>query len=87
MARALLKDGREIELVKDCGCVTHDGPHWLHMDNLCKELNAQHKRPETLSPKGFVVEERARLQNLLYQMESRSIVRLIRDPEPKGGVA
>lgn len=36
---AELNDGTEIELEKDCGCITHEGPHWLHMDRLTHSLN------------------------------------------------
>jgi hypothetical protein len=25
--------------MKDCTCLTHDGPHWLHMDTISKAQN------------------------------------------------
>lgn len=25
--------------MKDCGCMTHEGPHWQHMDAIWKEKN------------------------------------------------
>lgn len=39
--RAELTNGETIELTKDCECVTHDGPHWLHMDRLWHDRNMQ----------------------------------------------
>lgn len=26
---------------KDCECLTHDGPHWRHMDAIWKEQNRE----------------------------------------------
>lgn len=37
--RALLTNGEIVELAKDCNCITHEGPHWLHMSQIDKELN------------------------------------------------
>lgn len=31
-------------LPRDCTCVTHDGPHWLHMDRLWAERNQEIRR-------------------------------------------
>ncbi len=36
---ARLTTGEVINLPKDCTCITHDGPHWLHMDALHKRMN------------------------------------------------
>jgi hypothetical protein len=33
---AMLADGRVVELSRDCDCLTHDGPHWLHTDTLTR---------------------------------------------------
>ena len=27
---------------KECTCITHEGPHWLHMDYITKLQNVQH---------------------------------------------
>lgn len=32
-------DVEPFDLTKDCGCVTHGGPHWLHTDRLWRERN------------------------------------------------
>ena len=39
--KAILTTGNTIELIKNCGCVTHDGPHWLHMDVLTHRMNSE----------------------------------------------
>lgn len=37
--RARLINGQIVELAQDCECVTHDGPHWLHMSQVDRLLN------------------------------------------------
>lgn len=37
--KAKLKTGEIVDLKNDCGCVLHNGPHWLHMDDVDKSLN------------------------------------------------
>lgn len=47
--RARLTTGEVVELARDCSCVIHDGPHWLHMDDVDKSLNRRLRdrdRPE-----------------------------------------
>ena len=73
--KAELKNGEIIDLEKDCGCITHDGPHWLHMADMEKELNAPLR---TSSPYAFASQEKYRLASKLREMESRGIVRIIR---------
>lgn len=29
---------------KDCECITHEGPHWLHLDGLDRRRNLEHLR-------------------------------------------
>lgn len=56
---------------KDCGCVTHEGPHWLHMDNLDR---AEVKRMlDSGNPRGAIVLDLARLGRKRYEMESRGL--------------
>lgn len=75
---AKLTDGRTVELEKDCECITHDGPHWLHMDRIDKELNAELlARGDYLSLIAFAQGESRRLDEKLRNMESRKISELI----------
>ena len=37
--KALLKNGRTVNLRKDCACHHHEGPHFIHADILWKALN------------------------------------------------
>jgi len=41
--KARLTNGTIVTLEKDCGCIIHDGPHWLHADAVWKRLNNEHK--------------------------------------------
>jgi hypothetical protein len=83
--KARLKDGSVVALVKDCGCLTHEGPHWLHMDALDREradamlpprgLRAEDIDRQTLM--GFIAAEVARLGEKRYQMLARGIEQLL----------
>lgn len=61
---------------QDCGCLTHTGPHWKHMDRLDRERNqAMLERAQNtkgwdalLGFMGFIQEEQHRLQEKAYQM-------------------
>jgi len=66
---ARLSDGRVIRLSKDCECVTHEGPHFLYMDRVSRDLNCQlfTDRPESIS----------RLAELSYQLQSQQIEQLL----------
>ena len=79
---ARLKDGKIIELVKDCDCLPkfHDGAHWLYADALWKERNRALLQAGNFH--GFLVEDRARLREKIFQMGSRSIEELILTPAP-----
>lgn len=76
---------------KQCVCVTHDGPHWLHMDELDRERNRAMldsimaaPPPETAGERnrmvarlrGHAQEELARLQRLREAMERRGITEI-----------
>lgn len=71
--KARLTDGQVVDLVKDCECRTHEGPHWLHMDALDRERN------RALSPRGFIKEEQARLREKAWNMEHRGIVEILKE--------
>lgn len=79
--KAWLTDGSIIDLVKECGCTLHDGPHWLHMDAVSHRLNQPLRdraaRGDALAVSGLAVAEIARLREKRYQMESRRIVQLL----------
>lgn len=81
--KARLTDGSVVELVKDCGCVIHEGPHWLHMDEVSKRLNQPLREKaltgSQLAAYALATEEIARLREKRYQMESRRIAQLLPD--------
>ena len=76
MIKAKLVDGTIIELVKDCECVHHTGPHWLHLDDLDK------RRARELLDQGctqaHIIVELERLDRKLFEMESRGIEEILR---------
>lgn len=76
---ARLTSGEVIPLGKDCSCVTHAGPHWLHADQMWKEANkAILAQGQTmLACQGFAVEESARLREKAWQMERLKIAQLL----------
>lgn len=79
--RAELESGEIVELVKECGCLDelHQGPHWLHMDEVDRDLNAKLLDGHgSLSRYAFVKAEVRRLDQLEYEMRRRKIVRIIR---------
>ena len=41
MVKARLTTGEIIELPKDCECITHEGPHWLHLDRIDRQRAAE----------------------------------------------
>lgn len=73
--KAKLIDGSVVELIKDCDCITHIGPHWLHMNNLWHERNQ--KLLDTGNLYGFMHEEVLRLEQKAYDMESKEISEII----------
>ena len=70
-----LTDGTIVEAEKDCRCVTHEGPHWIHMDDLWKSMNRDMLQA---SPRGFIAEECARLRQKAYDMKFYGIAEIIR---------
>lgn len=77
MIKAKLTDGTIIELVKDCECIHHSGPHWLHLDDLDK------RRAKEFLDRGCVEAcitlELERLDRKLFELESRGIEKIIRE--------
>jgi hypothetical protein len=80
---ARLKTGEVIVLKKDCECVIHDGPHWLHMDDLDKRLNAPLRaramQGESLAFHAYAEAELRRLDEKRRNMERQHIVEIIRE--------
>ena len=76
--RFKLADGSIVDAVKDCDCITHAGPHWLHMDALTARLNAPLATAGGLAPISYSQNELARLREKRYQMERQGIVEILR---------
>jgi len=81
--KAELTDGTIIELEQDCGCITHTGPHWIHMDAIDKWLNNALIK-ESLNP--LHIQEIARLELARLEAKRRNmikhgIVRIIKETE------
>lgn len=74
--KAKLITGDTIELTKDCDCITHIGPHWLHMNDFDKRRNAEMLESGNLN--GHIVYELLRLEQLEYMMVKLGIVEIIR---------
>lgn len=69
----------------DCGCLNHSDAHWVYQNALDKQRNrdwlasAMANNGGNINPsimQGFVVQERARLRELEYQMTSRGLTEL-----------
>jgi hypothetical protein len=87
---ARLTDGSVVELVKECGCVVHEGAHWLHMDHLIRAQNRQLLASIQAQAAGptdpgmwaclcdaYMQEELARLREKRWQMERQGIAELL----------
>ncbi len=85
---AKLNDGSVVELPKDCDCITHEGPHWLHANDLWRGRNRSlmdNARDQAADPvrrmlamQGLAREEMARLAEKGRLFERHGIARLIR---------
>lgn len=80
--RARLENGEVVILEHDCDCVIHDGPHWLHMDDVDKRLNAPLRERaltgEPLAFRAYCQAELRRLGEKRREMEQRNIVEILR---------
>ncbi len=78
---ARLNTGELVVLPKDCGCITHEGPHWLDYDRTIKKINndiiLNQGRVTMLGIMGYQQEERARLNELLFQFKKHNIAKLL----------
>lgn len=59
-----------INLPKECDCALHDGPHWLHVDQLQFELNLRliSRRSSVLAFKAFAEAEAQRLHEKAHEL-------------------
>ena len=80
--KARLKSGEIVTLEKECSCINHNEPHWVHMDGIWKKNNWR-EGPQGrtfLWCMGVAQEESVRLKEKLREMERRGIVELIEEP-------
>ena len=63
---------------KDCTCICHDGPHWLHEDIVRRTLNLKilEGRTDHLALVAFAQEEKARIMDKLNWMKRYGIERI-----------
>lgn len=83
MIRARLQNGETVPLEKDCGCVIHDGPHWLHMDDVDERLNRPLRERAMRGESMVVIQayaqaELRRLREKGREMARRNIVEILR---------
>jgi len=74
---ARLEGGSIVTLEKDCSCIDHEGPHWLHSDQLFRQLNLQLLGPNMFQTQAFAIEEQARLSRKLSIMNAKRIAELL----------
>lgn len=75
---ARVKTGQIVPLRKDCECVTHTGPHWLHVSDCARKANAPLlAQGSALSLRGFAIEESMRLGELRRAFEREGIETLL----------
>lgn len=80
--KAKLKNGEVVNLEKECDCIIHDEPHWIHADRIWKQSNRGSLNLGRLSNsyhtlRGFAIEELMRLKQKEYEMRCKKIVEII----------
>lgn len=78
--KAELTTGEIVPLEKDCECITHNGPHWVHMADFWRQKNRDMPVGNALCLGAKAQEELMRLDALRREFEQHGIVRLIREP-------
>ncbi|KKN58796.1 hypothetical protein LCGC14_0548910 [marine sediment metagenome] len=77
----LTADGSTIPLEKECECIIHDEPHWIHMDRLKHELNKKYyDKPTTLNLKALAILEASRLKEKEYHFKRLNIIEIEEHP-------
>lgn len=82
MIQAELTDGCIVALEQDCACQTHEGPHWLHMNDVERCMNRQtveHNLGNTALWRWYVQAECERLAALARHYARCGIARIIRE--------
>ena len=74
--KAKLESGEIIELVQDCECITHSGPHWLHINDMWRNRNSELLHQGNL--RAHIEEECRRLAEKEHELVSRGIVEILR---------
>ena len=75
--RAKLTSGEVVTLPKDCACQTHEGPHWLYLDEMERAEASRALKAHDLFEVIFI--EQVRLKAKVWNMERQGIVDLIPD--------
>lgn len=74
----MLNTGEFMTLENECGCLHHEGPHWLHMSKVSYALNLKIlERGGSLAKHAFAEAEIRRLDGLLYDMRIYDIAELL----------
>lgn len=78
---ATLTTGETVQLEKDCDCLTHEGPHWLHMDAIARLFHEETMRHAEGPLAEFVLiqvaeQEAERLKRKADKMKELGIVRI-----------
>lgn len=71
-----LTDGSTVVAAKDCDCRNHDGPHWLHDNDMWRASNERLRAAGNI--RGFIVADLARVREKHWHMERDKIVEIIR---------
>jgi hypothetical protein len=75
--RARLNNGEVVTLAKDCACPTHEGPHWVYVDERERAKVSRALKAREVFEHIFI--EQARLQAKAWHMNHQGIVELIPD--------
>jgi|SRR5690606_17109157 len=78
---ATLTTGETVQLEKDCDCLTHEGPHWLHVDAIARLFHEETLRHAEGPLAEFVLirvaeQEAERLKCKADKMKALGIVRI-----------
>lgn len=80
---ARLANGAIVELRKDCECMTHKGPHWLHMDYLDRLaaqklfMDCRSSRTPAVCYDAYIREELTRVRAKRQEMTQQGIEELL----------
>ncbi len=83
MIRFRLNDGSIVPAEKDCNCCIHEGPHWLHMDDIDRAINADMPMSTMHDIRAKAECESRRLEMKSHEMRMRGIVEIIRGPRKR----